>query len=148
MNINWTIHCIPEQYTENPLIKDMVNFHTHGLKGHYNLTELSVVTLLDVYSAEEVGRMINTVAYMMVNGEEFVPYATHYIDKEDGTNDFKFKLLPATCYGEDTLRMILPDRNGEFYNPYDEDQVLDPIEFSLQGTTLFQLEEKRYMKTE
>lgn len=150
-NIDWTIHCVTDTYKNNPLISNMVNFHTHGLTKH-NLTELSVVTLLDVYSAEKVTKMINTVASMMIDGEDFIdsyPFgATHYIDNPDGTNAFKFKLLPTTCYGEETLRMILPDRNGEFFNPYNEDQTLDPIEFSLQETTLFKIEEKSYMKAE
>ena len=69
--IDWNIHCIKDGYKNNPLICNMINFHTHGLTRH-NLTELSVVTLLDVYSEEEVARMINTVALMMVNGEDFV----------------------------------------------------------------------------
>ena len=43
--------------------------------------------------------------------------------------------------------MILPDRNGEFYNPNDEDQELDPIEFTLQATTLFKSAEDYSMKT-
>lgn len=145
-DIDWVIHATSDVYKRNKLIKNMVNFHTHGLEKH-GCTNLSVVTLLDVYPAEKVAVMINTVGRLMVNGDKFDVDRIHNILDNDGNLKFRFWLIKAKCFGEDTLRMILPDRNGKFFSKdMVEDEDLDPVEFELQHTPLFEYEENRPIK--
>ena len=61
----------------------------------------------DVYTTEEMASMINNVACMMVEGEEFIvePKLLHVIDDVDGNPKFKFRMSYAECYGEKTIRL-------------------------------------------
>ena len=124
---DWNIHAVTGTYMTDTLI----NLHTHGLKRH-GLTDLSMIIDTRVCSVEQAGTMINTVANMMVKGESFVPEIIHYIDKPDGTNDFKFYLKQCKCFDEDSLRMIIPDKNGKFLWELKEDEDLEPSVLNFQ----------------
>ena len=137
--IDWTIHGVVEQYDDNPLLKGMINLHTHGLTKH-GLTELSAI-VPEGYSYTKVTSMINDIGELMVNSEKFdIGFDTvHYVDKPDGTIEYTFKLIPVKCFGEDSLRIILPDYNGRFFDGKTE---LDPPQCALLHTTLFEIEEE------
>lgn len=143
--IDWIIHGVKDVYDRNPLIKGMVNFHTHGLENH-GCKNLSVVTMLEVYDQFEVIKMINTVGRLMVDGDKFEVNRIHNIWDENGNLEFKFWLIKAKCFGEKTLRMVLPDRNGKFVSKelLKSEEELDPIQFELQHTPLFERCEKRF----
>lgn len=140
--IDWTIHAVVDTYNNNPLLDGMVNLHTHGLAAH-GLTELSAITVPEAYSPKEVMSILNDIGYMMVNGETFDvnPNVTHYIDNPDGSIVCKFKLMPAKCFGEDTIRVILADLDGKFF---DGETNLNPPQFALLHTYLFETEEDKW----
>ena len=97
--IDWTIHAVPEENGKMCL-------HTHGLS-EKGLTELSVLDTEEIYTTEEMAAMINNVARMMVEGEEFIvePKLLHVIDDVDGNPKFKFRMAYEECYGEKTIRL-------------------------------------------
>ena len=97
--IDWTIHAVPEENGKMCL-------HTHGLS-EKGLTELSVLDTEEIYTTEEMAAMINNVARMMVEGEEFIvePKLLHVIDDVDGNPKFKFRMSYEECYGEKTIRL-------------------------------------------
>lgn len=127
----YCVHAVEGTYKNNPLISNWLNVHTHGLED-YNLTNISIVAPEDDARLTEV---IYTVADMMKNGEEFILNATHFIDNPDGSCKFKFKMLPTKCFGEDTIRLILPDpETNDFFNDEDGEEGI----YCLQKTVLFE----------
>ena len=89
--IDWVIHATTDR-------DGMIHMHTHGLK-EKGLIELSAVEGEWNYTAEEMSDMINTVARLMVEGEEFVvnPEMRHIIDDPDDNPKFKFTMSYAHC---------------------------------------------------
>lgn len=131
--IDWVIHVIQDAYEGNDLLAGMMNFHTHGLE-KYGLTNISAIVMTSIYDANEVGRRLNTIARMMVkNPNEFDVRITHYIDKEDDSTDFKFRMLPTVCFGEKTIRIIFPDKNNHFLGEVKE---LSPLQFQMQYSSV------------
>ena len=131
----YCVHAVAGVYKDNPMISNWVNVHTHGLEEH-GLNNISIVAPKD---DNRLAHVIYTIADMMMDGEEFILNATHFIDKSDGTCDFKFRLLPTKCFGEDTLRMILPDpETNEFFT---DKNGIEGI-YCLQRTTIFKSSEK------
>jgi hypothetical protein len=131
----YTVHGVKDLYKNNPLISNWVNVHTHGLE-EYGLTNISIVAPED---DDRLSNVIYTIADMMMKGEEFILNATHFMDKPDGTCDFKFRLLPTKCFGEDTLRIILPDPDtNEFFI---DKNGIEGI-YCLQRTVIFEPHEK------
>jgi hypothetical protein len=131
----YTVHGVTDLYKDNYLISNWVNVHTHGLEDH-GLTNISIVAPED---DDRLTHVIYTIADMMMDGEEFILDATHFMDKSDGTCDFKFKLLPTKCFGEDTLRIILPNpETNEFFT---DKNGIEGI-YCLQRTTIFESSEK------
>lgn len=129
------VHAVKDLYKDNYLISNWVNVHTHGLEKH-GLTNISIVAPIN---DNRLSNVIYTVADMMMKGEEFILNATHFVDKPDGTCDFKFRLLPTKCFGEDTLRIILPDiKTNEFFT---DENGIEGI-YCLQHTTIFESHEK------
>lgn len=129
------VHAVKEVYKDNYLISDWVNIHTHGLE-EYGLTNISVV------APKEDSRLfyiIYTVGKMMKNGEYFDPKITHYIDDCNGNCIVRFRMLSTKCFGEDTIRLILPDPvTDKFYNEDDGESI-----YCLQYANIFDfLEEK------
>lgn len=136
-NRGYTVHGIKDLYKDNYLISNWVNVHTHGLEDH-GLTNISIVAPED---DDRLCHVIYTIADMMMDREEFDLRATHFMDKSDGTCDFKFRLLPTKCCGEDTLRIILPDPDtNEFFA---DKNGIEGI-YCLQRTTIFESCEKHY----
>lgn len=134
-------HGVIDTYEKNPLIHNWINVHTHGLE-RYGLTNISIVAPKDDKRLSEI---IYTVADMMLEGEEFDPEITHYIDEPDGTCRFKFRMMPCKCWGEDSFRLILTDTDTNLFS--DEDG-LESI-YCLQETTLFEdIENSLYSKGE
>lgn len=97
--IDWIVHAILEE-------NGKICLHTHGLR-EKGLTELSVLDTEEVYTVEEMTAMINNVACMMVEGEDFIvePRLLHVIDDVDGNPKFKFRMAYEECYGEKTIRL-------------------------------------------
>ena len=113
------IHGVTDQYKDNPMIKDWVKYHTHGLSEH-GLTELSVVCP-DINDTRPY-EIINRIGDMMLSGEVFEPDCVHYIDDTNNVTICKFMLKPTTCFGEPTLRIVLPDLESNMFildSPYD-----------------------------
>lgn len=131
----YTVHGVCDAYKDNYLISNWVNVHTHGLEEH-GLTNISIVA---PENDTRLAHIIYTIADMMINGEEFILNATHFIDKPDGTCDFKFRLLKTKCYGEDTLRIILPDPDTNDF--FTDKNGIEGI-YCLQRTTIFESSEK------
>lgn len=104
--IDWTIHMIPDVYENSILLHGFTNYHTHGLEKH-GLTNLSVI-MDDTYDSKTIASLINTVAEMMIDGEEFAIGCTHYIDN---AFDFCFEMKETLCFGEPTIRLIVFDKN-------------------------------------
>lgn len=101
------------------MIKDWVNYHTHGLS-EYGLIELSVVCpeINDTRPYE----VINRIGDMMLSGEVFEPDGVHYINDNNDVTICKFMLKETTCFGEPTLRIVLPDLETNMFildSPYD-----------------------------
>ena len=94
--IDWTIHAGTNE-------DGIIWMHTHGLK-EKGLMELSAVEGKWEYTAEEMAGMINNIARMMVEGEDFVvdPNICHIIDDPDDNPKFKFKMSYAYI-GSDAL---------------------------------------------
>lgn len=107
------IHGVKDQYKDNPTIKDWVNYHTHGLSDH-GLTELSVVCpdISDFRPCE----LINLIGDMMLNGEKFEFDKIHCIDNTNNVIICNFRLKSTTCFGEPTLRIVLPDRETNMFS--------------------------------
>lgn len=84
--IDWVIHSGVDE-------DGMIWMHTHGLK-EKGLAELSALQYEWEYTPEEMAGMINTVALMMIEGEEFMvhPGIRHIIDDEDGSPKFYFRM--------------------------------------------------------
>lgn len=97
--IDWVIHAIQEE-------NGKICLHTHGLN-EKGLTELSVLDTEEIYSVEEMSAMINNVARMMVEGEDFIvdERLRHVIDNPDGSPRFSFTMSYEECYGEKTIRL-------------------------------------------
>lgn len=109
----YCIHAVEDVYSDNYLIEDWVNVHTHGLE-QYGLTNISIVAPKD---DTRLAYLIYTVADMMKDGEIFQPNITHYIDDLNGICIVKFRMLFTTCFGEYTYRLILPDpKTDKFAN--------------------------------
>ena len=142
--ITWIIHAVTDAYEKNPLLKGMINMHTHGLED-LGLTELSVIVIPETYEIKAIGNLINDIGKMMAEGDVFESgfNQLHYIYNEDGEEEVKFKLIETTCYGEKSLRIILPDLNGKFFDELEDfSEALNPPSMALQHTNLFELEEK------
>ena len=109
----FVINGVKDQYKDNPVIKDWVNYHTHGLSD-YGLTELSVVCpdISDFRPCE----FINLVGDMMLKGETFELDSIHCIDNTNNVTICKFMLKSTTCFGEPTLRIVLPDRETDMFS--------------------------------
>ena len=126
-------HGVIDVYKKNPLISNWVNVHTHGLEKH-NLTNISIVAPKD---DDRLEYLIYTVADMMIKGEEFDPSITHYIDRPDGTCIVKFRMLPTKCFGEDSIRLILPDT---ITNKFSNEDNMESI-YCLQEADIFNCHE-------
>ena len=130
----FNIHAVTEVYENNPLISNWINYHTHGME-KYGLTNLSIVAPKE---DKRPGNVLNTIGEMMIDGEEFLPWMTHSMDNEDGKVIFRFRMLPTTCFAEETIRIILSDPDtGKFWDEDDYDSV-----YCLQKACIFELEEK------
>ena len=81
-------------------IDGKVDLQTDGLKKH-GLRELSVIGT-SRYAIEDTAAKINTIAKMMVEGEEFDSTACHCIDDTNGKTQFKFTLSHIPFFGNDT----------------------------------------------
>ena len=124
------VHGVKDTYEDNSMISNWVNVHTHGLE-KYGLTNISIVAPED---DTRLSKVIYTVADMMKDGERFDLNITHFIDRPDGSCEFKFKMLPTKCYGEDTIRLILPDPVTNKF--FDEDNMKSV--YCLQITSIFE----------
>lgn len=130
----YTVHGVKDLYKNNYLISNWVNVHTHGLE-NYGLTNISIVAPED---DERLFNVIYTIADAMKGGEEF-SFETIHIMFVDDKYKFKFYLIPAKCFGEDTLRIILPDPDtNEFFI---DKNGIEGI-YCLQRTTIFENSEK------
>lgn len=85
------------------------NLHTHGLPHTYKHLDLQIVYPLDPKLAQNI---IGTATEMIKKGTVFEE------DKEyDGLiKGFKVKFKKVTEGGRDVMRMILPDKYGDFYS--------------------------------
>ena len=126
----YCVHAIKDVYKANPLISNWCNVHTHGLEA-YNLTNISIVAPID---DDRLANVIYAVADMMKDGEEFVLNGTHSIDRPDGTCKFKFRMLKTKCFGEDTIRIILPD---PITNKFFDEDGMESV-YCLQQTAFFE----------
>lgn len=104
----FTIHAVTGVYDENPMLTGWVNYHTHGLV-NYGLTELSIVC--PNTNDTRPTKILNSVGGMMINGEEFDVDAVHCIDSGNITR-YRFELMKTTCFGEESIRIILSDINS------------------------------------
>ena len=77
-----------------------VDLETDGLKQH-GLKELNVIGISKSI-AEETAIKINTIAKMMIQGEEFDSSVCHCIDDSNGKTQFKFTLSSTPFFGKDT----------------------------------------------
>lgn len=129
-NRGYYVHGVKDVYKNNPLISNWVNVHTHGLE-NYNLTNISIVAPED---DDRLSKIIYTVADMMVSGEQFDLGMTHYIDRPDGTCEFKFKMLPTTCFGEDSIRLVLTYPGTDKF--FEDEDNIESI-YCLQAANIF-----------
>lgn len=104
---DYTIHAVSGVYENVPVLGSRwMNYHTHGLE-KYDLTNLSIVVPYE--ENERPQEILNAVADMMINGELFDSDVIHCIDDEDGNTKYKFGIKETTCFGEETVRLILTD---------------------------------------
>ena len=81
-------------------INGQVDLKTDGLK-KYGLRELSVIKI-PISTVEDTVAKINTIAKMMIKGENFDPTACHCIDDSNGRTQFKFTLSYIPFFDKDT----------------------------------------------
>jgi hypothetical protein len=113
------------------------HYHTHGLK-EKGLPELCAVMKPEFYSSEEMADLINSIADLMLVGEEFNLNKTHYIDNEKtGEIYHVFGLVPSVSYGEIALRIVIPDKDYKFHY-LEKDSNADEI-FKIQTTNIIEL---------
>lgn len=132
----YCVHAITDVYKDNPLISNWINVHTHGLE-KYGVINVSIVAPED---DDRLAHVIYTVADMMKDGEVFDLDAIHVMYNPDETIDFIFTFLRTKCFGEDTLRIVLPDiKTKEFFNYEDYEDLFDNCEneYCLQRTEIF-----------
>lgn len=74
--------------------------------------------------------IINIVGRMMISGEKFNPDLTHAIEDGHGIPIYRFKLKPTTCFGDKSLRIIIPDK--------DTDMFIDNGPYAMQSFDIFE----------
>ena len=67
---------------------------------------------------------------MMIGGEKFDLDRTHAIEDGHGISIYKFKLKPTTCFGDKSLRIIIPDK--------DTDMFIDDSPYAMQSLDIFE----------
>ena len=123
----FVIHGVIDAYKGKPIINNWVNYHTHGLSD-YGLTELSIVCP-DAKDPRPY-EIINIVGRMMISGEKFNPDLTHAIEDGHGIPIYRFRLKPTTCFGDKSLRIIIPDK--------DTDMFIDDSPYAMQSLDIFE----------
>lgn len=111
MKYDWNIHAVLQSEDCNYHMPYMLDYHTHGLEKH----GLKNLCMFFDYGDNGItnANLINTIAEMMINGEEFAINQAHYIDSGEGTPIlYRFFLKEREWHGEDVLQIIVLDENG------------------------------------
>lgn len=147
-NIHVKCHCVTDVYEKHPIITKMINYHTHGLE-KLGLRNLSVVVLNGEYTHKEIYDMFELIVYMMMDSNcplILIDNNKYQISAEDASDNTEYEYIFitkfTTCFGEDTVRLILPDRDGKFLKDTPSDEYLNPWEYETQYTNLFELYEE------
>ena len=130
--MDWIIHIVEQDKNKTLWFPYLTDFHTHGLEKH----GLKNLCMFFDYGDDGItnGDLINTIAQMMVNGEEFSTDKLHYIDDKNGDILYRFALREFNWHGEDLLKIIVLDENYKIpkIDPsYDEnatDEEIDNID--------------------
>lgn len=95
----WTIHAVNDP--NDP--EEMVDYHTHGME-KYGLKNLQIIQPGLQYM-RACAKAINDIAWSMIQGENYLPGMTHYVD--DGKEELYhvFDLYNDFNEGEPVLRM-------------------------------------------
>lgn len=108
--MDWIIHAV-KQSEDNTLHFDyLTDFHTHGLEKH----GLKNLCMFFDYGDNGVtnANLINTIAELMIDGDDFPLNVIHCLDDAEGNTVYKFVLNEFNWHGEDNLKIIVLDESG------------------------------------
>jgi len=105
----WYAHCVPSGDKTTPT---GFNYHTHGFEKSYGHKDIQIVLPINPKVAHELIIAILSKIKSGVRFEVDIEYTG--IMK----NDYKVRFIAAKEYSRDVLRLLIPDKDGEFKGMY------------------------------
>jgi hypothetical protein len=120
--VGWIAHCVfprVDAPNENDNYPSGVNYHTHGLLGSFNHPDIQICFPA---SMESLHGIANAVIHEIKKGKKFEAGVKYYDIMQP---PYAVEFIKARECGRDVLRLLIPDKNGEYkQHPYDKQLTL------------------------